>query len=192
MTEVKKAVNIPRTKSVNGWIYKLFLFASFLWTNFFTSVGSMISGTPQNFGNLFNLASPNFSFIVAMTFIQALISMIVFELIFYLYRKILCFRIYSFIVPEEKIGTDSRLYYTYRNLIYGFCVNACFFVPGIYIYLPLLSVVITLTMLIAYALHLNRMYSEPIINHFVFKSFCLPLFVFETLVVLGQMMEVML
>lgn len=189
MTETKNANFLPQTRTGGGWVYKLFLFASFLWVNIFTGVGSLYSGA-ENFGNLTSPSAA--SYVIMMVFLQALMSMIIFELVFYVYRLVLSFRIYSFVVPDEKLRTDSRLYYTYRNLIYGFFVNACFFVPGIYSFLPLLSVVITLSMLIAYALHLNRTYSEPIINHFVFKNFCLPLFVFETLVILGQLMEVML
>lgn len=189
MTEFN--VSKKRT-AIDGWFYKLILFVSFLWVSTYTAASTVVTNFQFDFGNLFDLTSPNFSYIVLMLVIEALVSWLFFELLFFLYRYVMAYSIYSFVVPMDRLKTESRLFFTYRNVIYGIFINLCFFVPYLHSWLPFLSIVISLTMVLLFALHINKAYAEPIIGHFVFKSFVYPVFIFEIFTLAWQVVEVLL
>ena len=56
--------------------------------------------------------------------------------------------------------------------------------PYLESFATLVNVLITLIILVIYAKNLNKTYSDPIIGHFVFKTFCYPMFVYEGLFIL--------
>lgn len=180
-----------KTEAKNGWIYIFVLFASFIWTSLYSATSALTSEFYFNFGNLLNASSPNFSSIVLVVCTDALVGLLAFELIFYLYRFILQFKIYSFIVPSDRLKNESRIFYICRNIFYGLFVNLCFICPYLYIYAPLMSLITTFVMLIIYANHLNKTYAEPIIGHFVFKNFCYPIFVYQAIMLIIDIIEVL-
>lgn len=179
------------TKTTGGWIYSLLLFVSFIWVALFPATNTLLDNFYFGYGNLLNFNNPNISFIITDLLAEALLYFIEFEIVFYLYRYFLSFKIYSFIVPLSSLKVESRVYFIYRNLIYGIFCNLCFFFPFIYKLLPFFDITITLIMLMLYASHLNKKYAEPIIGHFVFKNFVYPVFFYEALIVLVQILEVL-
>lgn len=180
-----------QTKSSGGWFYMFFLFVSFLWVAIFPATSSLIGSFELGYGNLLNFQDENTSTIILSIISEALYLFISFEIVFYIYRYFLTFKIYSFVVPSENLKTESRTFYIYRNVIYGIFCNLCFICPYIFKFLPLLDVVVTLLMLLVFASHLNKKYAEPIIGHFVFKNFCYPIFFYEALILLIQILEVL-
>ena len=173
------------------WVYIIMLFISFIWISIYPASTAMAGNLYFAYGNLFDMASGNLSSFIVMILAEALVMWLGFEIIFYLYRWLLGFKIYSFIVPADKMKSESRLFFIYRNVFYGIIVNLCFLFPYLQVYLPFFDLVITLITLISFAAHLNKTYAEPIIGHFVFKCFCYPVFVYEALVVLSQVLEVL-
>ncbi len=190
MAELKLAQNNSSAIG-SSWFYKLMLFASFLIVSIFPATGMVVADYYFNYGNLFDLSSPNFSFIVLNIVVDALVAWLVFELLFYLYRYVLSYNIYSFILPNNKFKNEGRLFFIYRNIIYAVFVNLCFFIPYLYMWLPLISIVVSFSMVLLFALHINKAYAEPIIGHFVFKSFVYPVFVFEIVSLIWQVVEVL-
>lgn len=176
-----------KQKSSYGWLFIVLLILSFLWMNIFPAASSVIGSYEMGYGNILDAASPNFMYVVMLCFAQALLSWLVFEIVFKIYREILAYRIYSFVVPLDNLKNDSRLFYTYRNLIYGLFINLCFFFPYLYTFNITISVIVTVAMIILYAYHIKKTYSESIIGHFVFKNFTVPLFVFEILIIIFQL-----
>ena len=174
----------------NGLVMFL-LFLSFVWTSLFTATSSLTGTLYLNFGNMLDTNSANFSSIVFIVISEAIIGLLIFELIFYIYRKILQFKIYSFIVPANRLKTESRVFYIYRNIFYGLFLILCFLFPYLYQFAPLVSLASTFILLIFYANHLNKTYAEPIIGHFVFKNFCYPIFVYQALILLFDVIEVL-
>jgi hypothetical protein len=177
-------------KSLNGWIYIFLLFLSFIWISLYPATNSLVYTYYLGFGNLFNFSNPNFSFFVIQIIFQALIGWISFEIIFYIYRIVLSFRVYSFIVPSEALKAESRTFFVYRNLFYGVFVNLCFIYPFLYSYLGLINLVVSMTVLLLFSKHLSEKYGESIIGHFVFKNFCYPIFIYEAIVLILQIMGV--
>lgn len=180
-----------KSKKNSSWVYKLFLFLSFVWVSAYPAITSVSSDFYFNYGNIFMTGSSNFSYVLSMVIVEALVSWIFFEIVFYLYRLILSFRVYSFVVPMDKLKNDSRLFFIYRNIFYGLFLNLSFMFPYLYIYAEFVNLIVLLVATIFYACYLNKNYAEPIIGHFVFKNFCYPLFFYEALSLLVSVMEVL-
>ncbi len=174
----------------NGLIMFL-LFLSFVWISLFTATSSLTGTLYFNFGNMLDTSSENFSSIVFIILSEAIIQWLIFELVFFIYRYILQFKIYSFIVPLGRLKVESRAFYIYRNIFYGLYINLCFLFPYLYQFAPLVSLASTFILLIVYAIHLNKTYAEPIIGHFVFKNFCFPIFVYQAMLLLFDVIEVL-
>ena len=178
-------------KGQSKWLIMLMLYLSFIWISIYPSTNILTGGFYFGYGNLFDSSSGNLTSFVFMVLTEALASWITFEIVFYIYRWFLGFKIYSFIVPADKLKQESRVFFIYRNVFYGILVNLCFLYPFLCAFLPFFDLVITLIALIAYSYHLNKNYAEPIVGHFVFKCFCYPIFVYEALTVFSQIMEVL-
>lgn len=191
MTENYLFGNPERKKSSNGWLVIVLLILSFVWTSFFTTASSLTNLLYWNFGDLLDFNSVNFGSVLTMVFAEAISYWIVFEIVFYLYRYVLQFKIYSFIIPKERLKIESRTYFIYRNVFYGLFLNLCFLFPYLYIFAPVVSLIATFATLILYSVHLNKTYAEPIIGHFVFKNFCFPIFVYQAIVLFIDIIEVL-
>ena len=178
-------------KKQRTWVYKLLLFISFVWVSIYPSITGLSSDFFFNYGNILDASSANFSYALSMVLVEALLAWAMFEVVFYLYRLVLSFKVYSFVVPLEKLKIESRTFFIYRNIFYGLFLNLCFMFPYLFVYSEFMNLIITLAVTIFYACYLNKTYAEPIIGHFVFKNFCYPLFFYEALVVLSSVMEVL-
>ena len=180
-----------QTRTSNGWIYTLLLFISFIWVSVYPSVNILTENFYFGYGNLFDTGSGNFPYIITMVLSEALFYWLAFELVFYFYRYVLSFKVYSFIVPLDRLKVESRIFFIYRNVFYGLFMNLCFLYPYLNIYAEFVNLIITLIVLLVYVKHLNKTYAEPVIGHFVFKNFCFPVFVYEALVLISGLLEVL-
>ena len=191
MTNNNAMIYGVQEKKHSTWIYKFLLFLSLIWISIYPSISAVSSDFYFNYGNIISASSANFSYVIAMILTEALMSWIFFEIIFYLYRLVLSFRVYSFVVPMDKLKTESRTFFIYRNIFYGLFLNLCFLFPYLFAYAEFINVVVTLAFTILYSNYLNKTYGEPVIGHFVFKNFCYPLFFYEALMLLSSVMEVL-
>lgn len=169
---------------LSSWIYKLILYFSFVWLMIYEAESSISSNFYFNDGKVFDLASGNFFLEVIVLFAQALLFWLVFEVVFWLYKGIISYKVYAFVIPLERFKADSRLYYALRNFIYGLILNLCFLFPYLYNYSLLFNMVITLGVFMVFVRHIYKNYSEPIVAHFVFKTFSFPIFCYEALSVI--------
>ena len=177
--------NKPRQ---NTAIYTIFLVLSFVWLSIYPASVSLIDSFRYGSGNI--LLKGNISFFVANVFVEAIASWIIFELLFWIYRWFLSFKIYSFIVPADSLKAETRLYFIFRNVFLGIVYSLCFLMPYLYTFSVLFDLIITMTVLIFYAKHLNASYSESIVGHFVFKNFCYPIFIYEAIEILCSILVV--
>ena len=138
------------TKTSGGWIYLILLFVSFLWVALYPATNMIVSSFEFGYGNLLNFSGENSSFVVMMILSEALYMFISFEIVFYLYRYFLTFKIYTFIVPTENLKVESRVFFIYRNLVFGLVSNLCFLFPFLFKFLPFFDLVITLIFLLVY------------------------------------------
>lgn len=173
----------------NSWLYMLGLFLSCVWLEFYPSTLSFMYSFEYGFGNMFSNA--NLMTVIENVIFEALISWAAFEIVFWFYRWILSFKIYSFIVPMDSFKAESRLYFIIRNVILGLIYNLCFIMPYLYSFSVFFDLLITMIVMIFYAKHLNVVYAESIVGHFVFKNFCYPIIFYEAVEVLCCLLVVL-
>ena len=174
----------PKKKELSNGVYIFLLFLSFVWISIYPAVNSFSYSFTLGFGNLLDMSNPNASYIAFMMLFVALMGLLVFELALFVYRFIINFKIYSFLVPVRRLKAESRMFFAYRNLIFGIFMNLCFFLPYLYSFMTLIDIVTSFSMLLLYVNRINKRYAEPIVRHFVFKCFSYPIFFYEALVLL--------
>ncbi len=177
-------------KSKNNYLLMVLLFLSFVWISLYPVLSALTSNFYFSYGNIFDFSSGIFSNALLYIIITSLISWVGLELIFVVYRFLLAFKIYSFVIPSEKLKNEMRTFFIYRNIFFGIFLNLCFLFPYIHAFVELADVIITMTTFICFACHIKKTYSEPIVGHFVFKCFISPVILYEILVVLIAFLEV--
>ena len=174
----------------NSGIYIFILILSFVWLSFYPTMLSFVDSFNVGYGNA--LTKGNFSVILTSVITDAIFSWIVFEILFWIYRYFLSFKIYSFIVPSDSFRAETRIYFIFRNVILGLVYNFCFLFPYLFVYRLFFDLLITLVVLILYVKHLLAAYSETVVGHFVFKNFCYPIFIYEAIELLFSLGTVIL
>lgn len=173
----------------NSWIYIIGLILSFVWLEFYPSTLAFMYTFEYGFGNMFS--SANSLAVIENVIFEGLISWVSFEIVFWIYRWVLSFKIYSFIVPLDSLKAESRLYFIIRNVFLGLVYNLCFIMPYLYSFSMFFDLLITMIVMICYAKHLNLIYGESIIGHFVFKNFCYPIIFYEAIEILCCLLVVL-
>ena len=174
-----------------GWVYKLILYLSFVWISIFPVASTMTSSFFFNYGNLIGGANSALSSLIVYAMLEALMGWLGFEIVFWLYRTVLSFKIYFFVVPIESLKNTSRFFYAIKNVIYGALLFLCFWYPYLYLYMQLFNIILIFVFLILYAMYLQYKFSQPIISHFVFKNFCYPVFVYECIMLVVSVVGVL-
>ena len=174
----------------NSWIYIVCLILSFFWVSIYSTTTMFVTSLNLGYGDL--LSKANLAVVFSSVLYDAIFSWICFEILFWIYRYILSFKIYSFVVPMDSFKAETRIYFIFRNLILGIVYNLCFVFPYLNIFSTFFDLLITLVVLIFYAKHLNLTYSDAIVGHFVFKNFCYPIFIYEAIEILFGIWVVLL
>ena len=163
----------------NFYIFVLFL--SFVWAGFYESSTSIVDSFLFGYNNLFDFGSTTFIYSFFFILMSAVVRLLGFEIIFWFYKLILSYRVYSFVVPADKFKIECRVYFSIRNIIYGIFANLCFLYPYIYNYLKFIDIISIIIVITIFSYHIQKTYSEPIISHFVFKNFCVPVLTYEVI-----------
>ena len=166
----------------NSWMYIVCLILSFMWLSLYPTLTALVDTPDVGYGNILN--SSLMTVFATSVVTEAVISWIIFELFFWIYRYILSFKIYSFVVPLDSFKAETRLYFIIRNVFLGVVYNLCFLFPYLFAFKTLFDLLVTLVVLMFYAKHLNAVYGESIVGHFVFKNFCYPIFIYEGIEIL--------
>lgn len=179
-----------QSKSNKNYLIIICLILSFVWISLYPVANALTGTFYFSYGNILDVSSSLFSNFIIYTIISAVVSWIGFELIFMLYRFLLAFKIYSFVLSPEKLKNELRLYFIYRNIIYGLFMNLCFIYPYLYSLVTFVDVIVTMTTFICFSTHIKSTYSEPLVGHFVFKCFINPVILYEIFVVTINFLEV--
>ena len=91
----------------------------------------------------------------------------------------------------DSLKAETRMYFIFRNVILGLVCNLSFLFPYLYMYEPFFDLLVTMIVMVFYAKHLNVVYSDSIVGHFVFKNFCYPIFLYEGICIIYSMMVVL-
>ena len=183
--------NYAKNKESNNGLYLVLLYFSYVWVSFYPVIGVFASDLTVGLGKLFNLSSGNLFIEAIYILLYPGINMLLFEIIFWFYRVYLSTKVYTFVVPTERLKQECRIFFIIRNIFYGIFLNLCFLYPFIYKFDYFINVSVTLIVAILFAYKMQKEYSEPIISHFVFKNFCYPIFYYEIFIVILNVLGVM-
>lgn len=150
------------------------LFLSFIWLNFYSTMTNVntISLNVGHFGNL-----PVYLLINVL--LVAVFDYLLFEIIFFLYRFVLGFSIYSFMIPKVVLKDKFRFWFFVRNLVLGLIYNVRFFFPLFDTYLCIFQLIMNFVFIICFYFDLSVEYVEPLVGQFVFKTLAVPVVLFE-------------
>lgn len=194
-------------RKAGSWVFKILLLLSFIWISIYPVVSSnssfgLFSSATQIYdtqtffrnevGNFLNTSSVAFSMLITNVLVEALISWLLFEFIFFIYRWFLTSKIYSFVIPKNVLKNESRMFFSIKNLIFGVLVNLSFWFPYLYEYAECFNIVLVVALLLVFAVKIQKNYSEPLIAHFVFKTYCYPVIAYECIVLLFAVFGVLL
>lgn len=174
--------NYANRKQPNNGVYTFLLYLSYVWVSLFSTSGILVTDFTMNFGRLFSFMSENLFYEVFYVLMYAGINTVLFLIILWFYRMFLATKVYTFVVPVERLKAECIIYFIIRNIFYGIFLNLCFLYPYIYNLDNLVNVTLTLIMTIVFAYKVQKEYSESIISHFVFKNFCYPVFWYQILI----------
>lgn len=182
-------LNIDNAKQKAGvWakILPIFVLISFIWLHLYSTTADL---------NVLNIHSTGFKSIEAYSIMSILMSglfdYLIFELVFFLYKFILGFSIYSFIVPRDILNFRFRFWFIIRNIILGLIFNLRFFYPYIGTYLCVFELTLNMALLIWFYFDIKRDYVEPLVGQFVFKTLSVPFVIYEVIVVISMMVGVL-
>ena len=182
-------LNINNTKAKAGvWarILPVFVLISFIWLHLYSTTADL---------NVLNIHSTGFDSIEVYALISILMAgildYIIFEIVFFAYKFVLGFSIYSFIIPRDILNFRFRFWYIIRNLILGLIFNLRFFYPYINTYLCVFELLLNMALLICFYFDIKRDYVEPLVGQFVFKTLAIPFIVYEIFTVVSMMVGVL-
>ena len=155
-------------------ILPVFLLLSFIWLNFYTTMTSM-NTVNNDFGLFGNLPS----YLIFAVLFKGIIDFGIFEILFFVYRFLLGFSLYSFMIPKDVLKIKFRFWFLVRNIILGFVFNIRFIFPYFSIYTCIFEVLMNMLFVIMLYFDLNREYVEPLVGQFVFKTLAVPFVIYQ-------------
>ncbi len=162
-------IYIHGKKSILSSILPLLVFLSFIWLNLYTSVASVTE---------IALLQGD-TYLVFGIILKGVLDYFVFEILFYIYRFLIGFSIYSFMIPKNVMKDKFRLWYLIRNVILGFLFNLRFFFPYLTVYLCIFELSFNFLFIFGLYFHLEKSYVEPLVGQFVFKTLAFPVIIYE-------------
>lgn len=167
-------------------ILPFLVFLSFVWLNFYTTTADL---------NVLNINFTIFDTIESYVFFSVLfaglLDYVLFEFIFFIYKFILGFSIYSFLIPRQVLNNRFRLWFMIRNIVLGVVYNLRFFFPYITVYLVVVEVILNMSILICLYYDIKKDYIEPLVGQFVFKTLSIPFILYEVYIVITMMVGVL-
>ena len=177
--DIDKIFRERGTKPLNSYVYIFVLLISFAWCSCYSVENTLSPYLFTTYGKIFQFGSQNFLYEMVILLSVSVIYTLAFELIFYFYRYVIAFRVYSYIIPVDRFKADARLTYALRNFFFGIFTNLCFLYPYLQTFEIFVGLFFTMLTLILLALRINKTYGEPLVAHFVFKTFMYPIFLYE-------------
>ncbi|MBQ7578984.1 MAG: hypothetical protein IJT25_00410 [Clostridia bacterium] len=153
---------------------------SFMWLNLFSEI--------LIFNNIVVSTNILVTFILEL-FISGAVSCVFCVIIFWLYRIVLNFSIYSLIVPSMAIKDNLKWYFIIRNVIMGALYLLCFYLPYIYNYLVIADIIITFVVFLLFAKRCAKLYADEVVSPFVFRALMMPLIIYEFAILIFDYMR---
>lgn len=168
--EVRPLKFQTQERSAFSKVLPLLVFLSFVWLNLYSNSQARAT-TLLSIGNGW----------LFWGIVTSLVNYLIFELLFAVYRFLIGFSVYSFMIPRRVLVDRFRIWFVIRNLLLGVFYNLRFFAPYISVYLCVLELIFNFMFIIGMYFSLAKNYVEPLVGQFVFKSLTIPMFIYEAI-----------
>jgi len=167
-------------------VLPILVLLSFVWLNLYSTLTGLNS-VSLDIGVYGSLAT----YLGVSVFFAGLLDYIVFEILFFIYRLVLGFSIYSFMIPKNVLLDKFRIWYLVRNLLLGVIFNLRFLYPFFGTYICIFELILNMLLVIVLYFDLSKNYVEPLVGQFVFKTLAWPVFIYEIYIVIRLMAGVL-
>ena len=172
-------------RSILSRLLPVFLCLSFMWLNLYEYVAS---------SNTLGLSVGEFSplaLIVSSVLFSGLLAYAMFEILLFIYKFIVGFSVYAFLIPTSVLTDKFRLWFLVRNIILGFVFNLRIFIPYISTYLCIVEMIFNMLFVLVLYFDVAKKYIEPLVRQFVFRIMVSPIFIYEIVVIIRLVVGVL-
>ena len=162
------------------------LFLSFVWVNIYSGIMNVDSISVGASGLM-----TSWSYVIFSILFIAGVDYIVFELLFYVYRFLMGFSIYSFMIPKQIFINKFRLWFLIRNVLMGFVFNLRFLFPFISVYLIVVEVLFTMLSIICLYFDIARKYVDVLVGHLYFRAISICIIIYEAIKLIFAVVRVL-
>ena len=182
-------INYEHTDAKEEFLKKLLpvlLFLSFVWLNLYTELAQAVAISVN-----YSTGSYSLTYVILELLFLSAISYLVFELVFFVYKFLIRFSIYTFMIPRQVLQNRFRLWMIVRNVLLGIIFNLRFFYPYIAIYLSIFDVLFTMLFAVCVYFNLAKKYVDPLVGHFLFRALSVWIAIYEGIEVLFLVLRVL-
>ena len=167
-------------------ILPILLLFSFVWLNLYKGFGEISSFSDPKSG------LETWSYVILTLIFSGGISYLVFELLFFVYRFLLGFSIYTFMIPKQIFKNRFRFWMIIRNMLLGAVNNLCFFFPYISHYIVIFDMLLTMLLIVCVYFSLKRKYVNELVGHLLFRALVMWIAIYEAVSVLVFVVRVLI
>ncbi len=172
-----KKMFMPSKPSLLGRFLPIMLIVSFIFANFYTATQSVALEFLASYGSMYSLF-----FIIYLVFL-ALFDYLIFTLVLWLYRSVMAFRPYFYLVKTQTFNEHFKFWYFVRNVLYGALSCILFACPYLHMYFPIISLLLTFLVIVLTYVSLNK-HIDIMFKHMYFKLLMYPWFIFEAVTII--------
>ena len=172
-----KFITIDNTKEnqriLQSVLHKILPFVfvlSFMWLDLFSQLLAF---------NATTIETDRVVTFITELFIFGALSAIVCAVIFWCYKLVLGFSLYTLLIPAYAIKDGLKWHFIIRNIIMGGLYMLCIYFPFIYIYLAAIDAIIIFVVFMLFARRCARLYSDRLVMPYVFRALMTPLIIYE-------------
>ena len=168
----RKSIFAPSKPSLLGRFLPIMLIVSFVFANFYGATQVISS----DFLAIYS-AGYNWFFVIYLIFMSVL-DYLILLMVLWLYRTILSYRPYFFLVKTQTFNEHFKFWYFVRNVLYGAISCILFVCPYLQMYFPIISLILMFLVVLLTYVSLNK-HVDIMFKHMYFKLLMYPLFIFE-------------
>lgn len=178
--------NAENSRIFNSLSHKLLFWALLLSFGFYSLVDAI--GVFNYLPNEVTAGSESFTFVINVILYGG-ISLILCEILLWVYRSVLGFSLYTFIIPAQAVIDGTKWAIVVRNIVMGALNLLSVFVIVLRPLLEIIDTIVIFSVFAVFALKSQKKYVEPIVQPFVFKGLMMPIVIYTFLIAAIRVVE---
>ena len=170
----RKNMLTKQTPSLFGRFLPFILILSFMIANFYNAMNVLPAEIPAIY------MQNSVTFYILYLAMISTIDYFILKVVLWLYRTILSFRPYFYLVNTQTFNEHFKFWYAIKNIIYGLISCILFAAPYLHVYLPIVGLILQFLVILLTYVTLKK-HVDIMFRHMYFKLLMYPLFIFEAL-----------